>query len=58
MVISVPEFGADPAELRQIAPPTHPAGQVAPQVKAHDLLYTAGTDRAKKAFRIACDKTC
>ncbi len=40
MVIRVPEFGADPAEVRQIAPPAHPAGQVTPQVEAHDLLET------------------
>ena len=48
MVIRVPECGADPAELQQIAPPAHPAGQVTLQVtpqvevhdEAHDLLET------------------
>lgn len=48
MVISVPEFGADPAEVRQIVRPKHPAGQVTLQVtpkveahdEAHDLLET------------------
>jgi len=32
MVIRVPECGADPAEVRQITPPAHPAGQVTLQV--------------------------
>ena len=39
MVIRVPECGADPAELQQIAPPAHPAGQVTPQFKAHDEAH-------------------
>ena len=50
MVISVPEFGANPAEIPQIVSATQPSGQVTGQVAGQvlNLLKVALGERSRK----------